>query len=116
MQARSRWNTWLSASGTELRARRSLLCHGTDAGRIARAAFMLTGMRHSLALAAAVILSACAPSITGNELGGIISHEANEQDEAFAQADRYCQRYNKRARIQQIVVDRNQIAFDCVTP
>jgi hypothetical protein len=63
------------------------------------------------------MLSACASSsITGNELGGIVSHDANEQDDAFAQADRFCQRYNKRARIQQVVVDLNQIAFDCVTP
>ena len=73
-------------------------------------------MRRWLALAAALLLSACASSITGNELGGIVTHDAGELDEAFAQADRFCQRYDKRARIQQIVVDLNQIAFDCVMP
>jgi hypothetical protein len=74
-------------------------------------------MRYLPVVAAALILSACASSsITGNELGGIVTYDTSEQDEAFAQADRYCQRYDKRARIQQIVVDLNQIAFDCVMP
>ena len=100
----------------ELWARRSLLCHGTDAGRVLRPAFILLAMRRSLILAAALVLAACASPITGNELGGIVSHDVNEQDDAFAQADRFCERYNKRARVRQIVVDRNQLAFDCVMP
>ena len=100
----------------ELWTRQSLLCHGAYAGRVLTLALILTDMRRSLALAAALILSACASSITGNELGGIISHDASEPEQAFAQADRFCQRYNKRARIHQIVVDLNQIAFDCVMP
>jgi hypothetical protein len=72
-------------------------------------------MRRSLAMAAALILSACAaPSITGNELGGIVTHDADEQDEAFEQADRYCQHYARRARVRQVIVEASQIAFDCV--
>jgi hypothetical protein len=68
-------------------------------------------------MAAALVLSACAgPSITGNELGGIITHDADDQNEAFVQADRYCERYDKRARVRQVIVEANQLAFDCVAP
>lgn len=74
-------------------------------------------MRRSLAITAVLILSACAsPSITGNELGGIITHDADEQNEAFEQADRYCQRYAKRARVRQVIVESSQLAFDCLEP
>jgi len=74
-------------------------------------------MPRLLAMAAALILSACAgPSITGNELGGIVTHDAADQNEGFEQADRYCQRYNRRARVRQVIVELNQLAFDCVEP
>jgi len=74
-------------------------------------------MRKTIVLA--LLLAGCSgsPSVTGNELGGVMSWSGSDQSAAFKAAQSHCEKFGRSARITQIAPtgssDKKTVVFVC---
>ncbi|MBV8391602.1 MAG: hypothetical protein JOY81_00325 [Alphaproteobacteria bacterium] len=51
---------------------------------------------------AVLLVSACGPSVSGNDVGGVMPWSGQEPSDAFKAAQAHCQTFGKKARITQV--------------
>ena len=69
-------------------------------------------------LGCALLLGGCghrAPDITGNEFGGVIGPRGSANPTAaFTEAQAYCQKFNRQAKITQSLPEQGSTTFECI--
>ena len=69
-------------------------------------------------LAAFIILSGCAPSLSGaNEKGGIVEHVIGlNREDAFKTANEHCKSFGRVAKVTEQNTLASTLVFECVAP